>query len=118
MALLVREIRSKLTNDEGARLGICTDATNQLRGYPDSDPIGEIDALPLDMIKIVHFKQAVDGTAIPTVDVGDVDCTRMQKMLEDKGYMGEAIMEIPPHDQVFDNLSASFSFLQATASAS
>lgn len=118
MALLVKEVRSKLSDEEGLRLGICTDATNQLRGYPDSDPVGEIEALPLDMIKIVHFKQARNGEAIPTVDTGDVDCARMQKMLNDKGYEGVAIMEIPPHDQVFDNLSASFSFLQAASSSS
>ncbi|MDA0770958.1 MAG: TIM barrel protein [Chloroflexi bacterium] len=115
MELLVKEIRSRLSEDEGARLGICTDATNQLRGYPDSDPVGEIEALPLDMIKIVHFKQARNGQAIPTVDTGDVDCARMQRVLTDKGYQGAAIMEIPPHDQVFENLSASYSFLNAAA---
>lgn len=117
MELVVKEVRSQLTPEEGARLGICTDATNQLRGYPDSDPVGEIDALPLDMIKIVHFKQARNGEAIPTVDTGDVDCARMQRVLDEKGYQGEAIMEIPPHEDVFDNLSASFSFLQEASTA-
>lgn len=116
MALLVREIRSRLSDAEGARLGICTDAANQLRGYPGSDPVGEIDALPLDMIKIVHFKQARNGEAIPVVDTGDVDCARMQRVLDEKGYEGAAIMEIPPHDEVFDNLSASFSFLRSVSS--
>ncbi|MCH8826633.1 MAG: sugar phosphate isomerase/epimerase [Chloroflexi bacterium] len=115
MELLVREVRSQLSEDEGARLGICTDATNQLRGYPDSDPVGEIDALPLDMIKIVHFKQARNGEAIPTVDTGDVDCLRMQQVLTDKGYEGAAIMEIPPHGQVFENLSASYAFLKSAS---
>lgn len=115
MELLVREVRSQLSEDVGARLGICTDATNQLRGYPDSDPVGEIDALPLDMIKIVHFKQARNGEAIPTVDTGDVDCLRMQQVLTDKGYEGAAIMEIPPHGQVFENLSASYAFLKSAS---
>ena len=63
------------------------------------------------MIKTIHFKQTRGGEAIPTVDSGDVDCLRQLKALRDKGYAGAAIMEIPPHEQVFDNLSASFAYL-------
>ena len=56
---------------------------------------------------------AAKNTTIKSwADIGHAD---REQLAED---MGEAIMEIPPHDQVFDNLSASFSFLQATASAS
>ena len=61
MALVVREARARLTPDEGQYLGLCPDPTNQLRRYPDSDPLAELDALPADMIKIVHFKQARSG---------------------------------------------------------
>lgn len=111
MALLINGVRSRLSDEEGQRFGLCADATNQLRGYPDSDPVGELAELSLDMIKIVHFKQARGGEAIPTVDVGDADCSRMLKVLQDKGYNGPAIMEIPSHEKVFDNLTASFSFL-------
>jgi sugar phosphate isomerase/epimerase len=113
MALLISEARALLTASEGANLGLCPDPTNQLRGYPDSDPVGELDALPDDMIKIVHFKQARKGEAIPTVDDGDIDCVRMMKVLLAKGYDGAAIMEIPPHENVFDNLSSSFDYLNA-----
>jgi sugar phosphate isomerase/epimerase len=117
MALLVREARSRLSAEEGGFLGLCPDPTNQLRRYPDSDPVDELDALPLDMIKIVHFKQARDGRPYPAVDTGDLDCARMLKVLEDKGYQGPAIMEIPPHERVFENLSASFAFLEASRDA-
>jgi sugar phosphate isomerase/epimerase len=115
MALLVREARARLSAEEGGFLGLCPDPTNQLRRYPDSDPIAELDALPLDMIKIVHFKQARDGRPYPAVDTGDLDCVRMLKVLEDKGYQGPAIMEIPPHERVFENLSSSFAFLEAAS---
>jgi sugar phosphate isomerase/epimerase len=115
MALLVREARSRLSAEEGGFLGLCPDPTNQLRRYPDSDPIAELDALPLDMIKIVHFKQARGGKPYPAVDTGDLDCVRMLKVLEDKGYQGPAIMEIPPHERVFENLSNSFAFLESAS---
>ena len=67
------------------------------------------------MIKIIHFKQARDGAAHPTVDTGDLDCLRMQEILEAKGYNGAAIMEIPPDQNVFDNLAASYAFLELRA---
>jgi sugar phosphate isomerase/epimerase len=113
MALLVNEARKRLSPEQGSQLGLCPDPTNQLRRYPDSDPLAELEALPLDMIKIVHFKQARDSRPHPTVDTGDLDCLRMLNVLERKGYQGPAIMEIPPHQQVFDNLSASFAYLQS-----
>ena len=39
------------------------------------------------------------------------------QLLEGKGYQGAAIMEIPPHEDVFENLSASFSYLEGLAGA-
>ena len=115
MALLVRECRAQLPADAGVYLGLCPDATNQLRRFPESDPLAELDSLPLDMLKIVHFKQARDGKPHPSVDTGDLDCGQMLRLLEAKDYQGPAIMEIPPHDDVFDNLSASYDFLHAAS---
>jgi sugar phosphate isomerase/epimerase len=115
MALLVREARARLTPEEGRYLGLCPDPTNQLRRYPDSDPLAELQALPADVIKIVHFKQARDGKAQPTVDTGDLDCARMVQILEAKGFDGPAIMEIPPDERVFEHLASSFAFLTAVA---
>lgn len=113
MGLLVREARRRLSPEEGTYLGLCPDPTNQLRRYPDSDPLSELEALPLDVIKIVHFKQARGGRPHPTVDTGDLDCRQMLSLLQGKSYQGPAIMEIPPDPQVLDNLSHSFAFLQA-----
>lgn len=115
MALLVRECRARLTAAEGAYLGLCPDPANQLRRFPDRDALDDLDALPLELLKIVHFKQARDGNPHPTVDTGDLDCGRMLRLLESKGYQGPAIMEIPPHPEVFDNLTASYDFLNAAA---
>jgi sugar phosphate isomerase/epimerase len=115
MALVVRQARARLSPREGSYLGLCPDPTNQLRSYPNSDPLAELEALPLDMIKLVHFKQATAGKAHPALDAGDLDCARMVAVLDAKGYQGPAIMEIPPHDQVLDNLSASFRYLGALA---
>jgi len=115
MALLVRQARARLTPEAGSYLGLCPDPTNQLRRYPDSDPLAELEALPEDMIKIIHFKQARGGRAHPTVDTGDLDCARMVRILEAKGFQGAAIMEIPPDERVFEHLSSSFAFLEAVS---
>jgi sugar phosphate isomerase/epimerase len=115
MALLVYEARARLTPEEGRYLGLCPDPTNQLRRYPHSDPLAELEALPADVIKIVHFKQARDGRAHPTVAAGDLDCARMVQILAAKGFDGPAIMEIPPDERVFDHLASSFAFLEAVA---
>jgi len=111
MALLVRQVRSSLSEQESAFFGLCPDPTNQLGRFPDSDPLAELDDLPVEMIKIVHFKQARDGSPHPSVDTGDLDFEKMMRVLERKGYQGAAIMEIPPHQQVFENLSASYEYL-------
>ena len=113
MATLVNEARTRLSPEVGPCLGLCPDPTNQLRRFPDSDPLAELGALTPDMLKIVHMKQARDGQAHPTVDTGDLDCQRMLRVLEEKNYQGPVIMEIPPHPPVLDNLSASFSYLEA-----
>ena len=115
MALLVQEVRSRLTEEDGSYLGLCPDPTNQLRRFPDTDPLADLEALPLDMIKIVHFKQARDGRPHPTVDTGDMDCAGMMGVLENKGYQGAAIMEIPPDQDVLNNLSASFAYLETAS---
>lgn len=115
MALLVREARARLTPAEGRYLGLCPDPTNQLRRYPDSDPLAELEAIPADVIKIIHFKQARNGRAHPTVDTGDLDCARMMQILQDKSFQGAAIMEIPPNERVFEHLASSFAFLEAVA---
>ena len=115
MMLLVEECRKRMSEEAGAFLGLCPDPANQLRRFPDSDPLGDLNALPLDMLKIVHFKQARGGDPHPSVDTGDLDCGEMLRLLEAKNYQGPAIMEIPPHPEVFDNLSASYDFLNAAS---
>ncbi len=115
MTMLVRECRNRLTPEEGAYLGLCPDPTNQLRRFPDSDPLGDLAAVPLDMLKIVHFKQTRQGEPFPAVDTGDLDCGEMLRLLEARNYRGPAIMEIPPHPEVFANLSASYAFLCAAS---
>ena len=113
MAMLVSQARDLMSPDEGSLLGLCPDPTNQLRRFPDSDPLAELAALTPDMLKIVHIKQARDGQSHPTVDTGDLDCQRMLRVLEEQNYQGALIMEIPPHPEVMDNLSASFSYLES-----
>ena len=112
MALLVRAVRERMPAECRDWLGLCPDPANQLRRFPDSAPLQELAALPPDLLKIVHFKQMRDGAAIPTVDDGDLDCREMRDILIGKGYGGAAIMEIPPHPDVFDNLEASFAYLR------
>jgi len=75
--------------------------------------LAELEALPLDMIKIVHFKQIRGGQTLPSVADGDLDCRKMRAILDAKGYTGAAIMEIPSDADVFDNLEASFRYLDS-----
>ena len=112
MALLVQECRARMNPDAASCLGLCPDPVNQLRRFPQRDALAELDALPLDMLKIVHFKQARDGNPYPAVAAGDLDCRQMLRLLEAKGYAGPAIMEIPPHPEVFANLAASYQYLR------
>ncbi len=111
MAMLVEAVRERMPAEFRHYLGLCPDPTNQLRRFPDSDPLGDLDALPQDMLKIVHFKQTRGGEAWPTVDDGDLDCLEMLEILTAKGYDGPAIMEIPSHRDVFSNLENSFDYL-------
>ena len=111
MAMLVGAVRERMPEEYRGFLGLCPDPTNQLRRFPESEPLKDLEDLPLDMLKIVHFKQMRSGEAWPTVDDGDLDCREMRDILTDKGYAGPAIMEIPPHADVFSNLEGSFAFL-------
>ena len=111
MAMLVRVVRERMPAEYREYLGLCPDATNQLRRFPHSEPLRDLDALPLDMLKIVHFKQMRDRKAWPSVDDGDLDCREMKEILAAKEYAGAVIMEIPPHDDVFSNLESSFAYL-------
>ena len=113
MATLVEAARARMGPSDANYLGLCPDPTNQLRSYPGSDPLDELEALPLDMIKIAHFKQIRDGQPFRSVDTGDLDCRRMLSILQAKGFSGPAIMEIPPDPRVFDNLESSFAFLRS-----
>ena len=112
ITLLVEECRKELTEQEGKLLGVCPDPTNQILRQPNSDALGDLEAIPFDMLKIVHFKQVRDGQPLPYVDDGDLDCARMVRILDSKGYTGPAIFEIPSHEDIFENLSNSFAYVR------
>ena len=112
MTMLVRMVRNRLHRDAGRFLGICPDPANQLPRFPNSDPVAEIESTPTDFLKIVHFKQIRGGKPHPTIDAGDVDCLRQMRVLKKIGYAGAIVMEIPPHERVMENLSASFAYLK------
>ncbi len=111
MALVVREARKRLSDEEAPYLGLCVDPINSMRADPGSDPIAEIEALPLDYIHMVHFKQTRDGQPHPTVDDGDLEYPRLLRMLKNKGYDGLAILEIPACEEVFENFRVSVEYL-------
>lgn len=115
MTMLVQEIRVRLSAEEGAYLGLCIDLINQLRAFPNSDPLAELAAMPVNMIKMAHIKQTRDSRPYPTVDTGDLDCRRMYQLLQSLQYDGPVVLEIPPHAHALENLSASLAFLQADA---
>lgn len=111
MALLVQQAGTRLSAAEADRLGLCLDLTNQLRAYPDSNPIAELAEISPAMIKMMHIKQTRELRPYPTVDTGDLDCRHMLRVLYDMPYEGPLVFEIPPHEQALENLSRSFAFV-------
>ena len=112
MGLLVKMVRESLPSEQAAYLGLCLDPINSLRADPSSDPIAEIEALPLEQIFMVHFKQTLEGRPHPTVAEGDLDFSRLTQMLRSKGYRGPVILEIPPCEEAFDNFAESMKYLE------
>ena len=112
MGILVDVVRESLAPSEAACLGLCVDPINSLRADPGSDPIAEMDSLPLDYLFMVHFKQMVDGNMHPTVDDGDLDYPRLVTMLKAKGYRGNVVLEIPSAEEAFDNFVESIRYLE------
>jgi sugar phosphate isomerase/epimerase len=112
LGLLVGMVRESLPSEQAAYLGLCLDPINSLRADPSSDPIAEIEAIPLDHIFMVHFKQTIQGKPHPTVDDGDLDFTRLLQMLRTRNYQGPAILEIPPGEEAFDNFAKSIKYLE------
>jgi len=112
LIMLVEQCRERLSDEEGGLLGLCPDPANQLRRQPGTDALADLNSVPLDMLKIVHIKQAQGGEAIPSVADGDLDCARMAEILEAKGYVGPTIFEIPSHEKAFENLSSSFAYVE------
>jgi sugar phosphate isomerase/epimerase len=111
MALLVQQARARLSGEEADKLGLCLDLTNQLRAYPDSNPLSELAAISPDLIKMMHIKQTRELRPYPTVDSGDLDCRQLLRVLHNMPYEGPLVFEIPPHDQALENLSTSFAFV-------
>ena len=111
MALVVREARKALNTHEVGYLGLCVDPINSMKADPVSDPIAEIETLPLDYIFMVHFKQTRSGQPHPTVDEGDLDYPRLLGVLKGVGYGGLAILEIPAGEEAFDNFGVSVEYL-------
>ena len=116
LTILVEKCRERLPGDAGRQLGLCIDPANQVMRQPETDALSELAAVPLDMLKMVHFKQVRDGKLIPTVDDGEVDCARMVRILDAKGYTGPAIFEIPSHEDAFANLSSSMAYVERLSS--
>ena len=110
--MLVEICRDGLPNNLGDFLGLCPDPANQIGKQPNMDPLEDLEKLPIDMLKIVHFKQIRNGTILPAVEPGELDCSDMIQILKSKQYAGPAIFEIPSSQNVFENLSNSFDYIQ------
>ena len=113
MSLVVREARRAMSSEEAPFLRLCVDPFNSMRADPGSgDPIAEIEALPPDHIGMVHLKQTRSGQPCPSVSDGDLNYPHLLRVLEEKGYRGLAILEIPPDERVFDSFKESVEYLE------
>ena len=112
MSLVVREARRAMSSEEAPFLRLCVDPINSMRADPGSDPIAEIEALPPDHIGMVHLKQTRSGQPCPSVSDGDLNYPHLLRVLEEKGYRGLAILEIPPDERVFDSFKESVEYLE------
>lgn len=111
LVTLVAECRRDLPTADGQFLGLCIDPINQLRRRPEVDSLMDLESVPVDMVKIVHFKQLRNGRPFHVVGSGDLDIGKMIGILKDKNYDGIGICEIPSHIFAFENFSTSVSYL-------
>ena len=110
-ALVVQEARKLLTTDETPYLGLCVDPILSMEADPGSDPVAEVQDLPLDYIAMFHFKQTRDGQLLHALDDGDLDYKRLLNVLKDKGYDDLAILEVPARDEAFEDLKEGIDYL-------
>jgi hypothetical protein len=111
MSNLVWYVRDNLPMNKKNMLSLCLDPVNQIRRFPESDPLSEMKGLPTDMFMLVHFKQSINGVLSSIIKRGDIDCKYQLKITREKKYDGPIIIEIPPHDCVFQNTKKSINFL-------
>ena len=98
------------------RLKICFDPCNLLFADDDTAPVTVTASLAPDEISMVHFKQRADGEIRPTLDSGDVDWNGVCAALIKIGYSGAGLFEIPPTENIWENLETSRDFLKVIGS--
>ena len=112
MALLVEGARAALAPEEAGNLGLCVDPVNSMGADAASDPFAELETISPDYISMVHIRQTRDGQPHPALADGDLDWTRLLRVLEGKGYGGLAIVEVPSGAEAFENLKDGIDYLQ------
>ena len=112
MALVVREARKALGSEEASYLGLCVDPISSMRADPASDPVAEVEALPVEYISAVHIEQTRNGYTLPSVADGDLDYRRLLQVLKNKGYEDLAILEVPAGEEAFENFRESVEYVE------
>jgi sugar phosphate isomerase/epimerase len=103
---ILTRARGELGDRAGA-LGLCYDPCNLLSAADRPDPATETPRLSAAEIALFHLKQTRSGTPLPDLATGDIDWPRQLAALEQIGYTGPRLFEIPPGPEIWDALERS-----------
>jgi sugar phosphate isomerase/epimerase len=91
---------------------LCWDAANMLGAITPEDPQRVVSRLRAGQLALFHFKQLKDGQLQPDVGDGEIDWRFLLAQLQEKGYRGPALFEIPPGPDAWSRLDRSRAYIQ------
>jgi sugar phosphate isomerase/epimerase len=96
------------------QLGICYDPCNLFNSALEKeDPVTATAALTVEEILMFHIKQSRSGVPLPVVEEGDIHWATVLAAIREKGYTGPTCFEIPPADNVWENLETSHRYVRS-----
>jgi sugar phosphate isomerase/epimerase len=102
--------RERLGSGAGA-LSLCYDPCNLLSAADRPDARVETARLRADEIALFHLKQSHSGTPLPVVGHGEVDWPAQWGALQQMGYTGPRLFEIPAGPEIWERLERSREYL-------
>ena len=91
---------------------MCWDPHNQIsQKFAAEDPVETARTIRMDELFEFHFKQGRGGELQRDVGDGDLDWAVILAALDQRGYQGPALFEIPPGADIWDRLERSTDYI-------